>query len=102
MKLSQFKREVVSIKGQHKVRYTYTGYVSKNRAGGLQQLKQENIKTVHQYESDNPHKCHVLLLDKYISQLPEDAKRKDQYYVRPKPAKPKDRTTPWFMAVHIG
>ena len=101
LKLSQFKREVVKIEGHHKVRYTYTEYVSKNRVGGLKQLKQQN-KIVHQYESDDLHRCHVLLLDKYISKLPEEAKRKDLFYVRPKPAKPKDHTTPWFTAVSIG
>ena len=91
----------MKIEGHHKVRYTYTEYVSKNRVGGLKQLKQQN-KIVHQYESDDLHRCHVLLLDKYISKLPEEAKWKDLFYVRPKPAKPKDHTTPWFMAVSIG
>ena len=71
LKLSQFKREVVKIEGQHKVRYTYTEYGSKNRVGGLKQLKLQN-KVVHQYESDDLHRCHVLLMDKYISKLPEE------------------------------
>ena len=101
LKLSQFTRELVTINGRHKVRYTYTEYVSKNRAGGLKQLKQEN-KVVHQYESANIERCHVLLLDKYISKLPEEAKRKDLFYLRPRTVKPKDHTSPWFTASPIG
>lgn len=34
----------------------------------------------HQYESDHAHRCHVVLLDKYISKLTKDAKRKDLFY----------------------
>ena len=101
LKLSQFKREVVAIEGQHKVCYTYTEYVSKNRADGLKQLKQQN-KTAQQYQSNHAHRCHVVLLDKCISKLPEDAKQKDLLYVRPKPTKPKNHSTPWFMAISIG
>ena len=100
LKLSQFKREVVKFEGRHKVRYTYTEYVSKNRAGGLKQLKQDN-KTVHQYESENLERCHVLLLDKYISKLPEEAK-KDLFHLRPKPHKPKDPLALWYMAIPVG
>ena len=40
LKLSQFRREVVPVDGKHLVRYTYTEYVSKNRSGGLKQIKQ--------------------------------------------------------------
>ena len=101
LKLSQFNREVVNFEGRHKVRYTYTEYVSKNRAGGLKQLNQDN-KTVHQYESENLERCHVLLLDKYISKLPEEAKKKDLFYLRPKPHKPKDPLAPWYMAIPVG
>ena len=42
LKISQLKRSVVKLTGKHAVRYTYTEHVSKNRAGGLKQIKQAN------------------------------------------------------------
>ena len=101
LKLSQFSREVLKVEGRHLVRYTYNEYVSKNRSGGLKQLKQGN-KTVHQYESENVDRCHVIILDKYFSKLPEEAKRKDIFYLKPKVSTPKDPLTPWYTAVPIG
>ena len=101
LKLSQFTREVVLAEGKHLVRYTYTEYVSKNRSGGLKQIQQGN-KTVHQYESENVERCHVLLLDKYFSKLPKEAKDKDIFYLKPKNVAPKDPISPWFTAVPIG
>ena len=65
LKLSQLCREVVTVNGEATVRYTYTEYGSKNRSGGLKQLRQEN-KVIHQYESANAERCPVRLLDKYI------------------------------------
>ena len=62
MKLSQLKGEVVSLQGSMKVCYTYTEHGTKNRSGGLKQLKMEN-RTVWQYESENANRCYVLLLD---------------------------------------
>ena len=101
LKLSQLTREVVKLDGKTLVRYTYTEYVSKNRAGGLKQIRQDN-KTVHQYESDNVERCHVLILDKYISKLPKEAKAKDIFYVRPKAKAPQDPLSPWYNAVPVG
>ena len=76
LKLSQFTREVVTINGKKLVRYTYTECGSKNRSGGLKQLQQAN-KVVHQYESVDIPRCHVLLMDKYMAKLPAEAKAKD-------------------------
>ena len=74
LKLSQLRREVVTVNGEATVRYTYTEYGSKNRSGGLKQLSQKN-KVVHQYESANAERCPVHLLDKYISKLPPMPRR---------------------------
>ena len=52
LKISQLQQEYVKCKGKCLVRYTYTEFVSKNRAGRLKQIKQSN-KVVHQYESEN-------------------------------------------------
>ena len=43
---SQLKQEVVKLNGKSVIRHTYTGYISKNRAEGLKQIKQAN-KIVH-------------------------------------------------------
>ena len=58
---SQLKREYVEVGGKKLVRYTYTEYVSKNHSGGIKQLR-ENNKEVHQYQSTNLERCHVLIL----------------------------------------
>ena len=39
LKPSQLIREVVKVNGKSLVRYTYTEFISKNRVGGLKQLK---------------------------------------------------------------
>ena len=101
LKLSQLKREVVQVNGTAKVCYTYIEYVSKNRSGGLKQLKMEN-KIVRQYESERIDRCHVLLLHKYIQHLPSKAKKKDVFYMKPKSATPEDPNAPWYYSVPIG
>ena len=75
--------------------------MSKNRAGGLKQIKQAN-KIVHQYESTDLNRCHVLLLDKYLSKLPREAHQKDIFYLRAKAALPADAEDPWFTPVPVG
>ena len=79
LKLSQLKREVVQVNGTPKVCYMYIRYVSKNRSGGLKQLKMEN-KIVRQYESERIDRYHVLLLDKYIQHLSSEATKK-MYFI---------------------
>ena len=101
LKLSQFTREVVTVNGKTLVRYTYTECGSKNRSGGLKQLHQAN-KIVHQYESEDIPRCHVLLLDKYIAKSPAEAKAKDIFYMKPKTVQPKYPCAPWFTTVPIG
>ena len=83
LKLSQFTREVVTVNGKKLVHYTYTECGSKNRSGRLKQLHKPN-KNVHQYESEDIPRCHVLLLDKYIAKLPAEAKAKDIFDMKPK------------------
>ena len=73
LKLSQVKREVVTIEGRHRSRYTYTEHGSKNRQKGLKQLHLDN-KIVHQYETpESKERCHVAILDLYLSKLPSGA-----------------------------
>ena len=75
LKLSQFKRTENG--------YKYTENSSKNRSGGLAQLHLKN-KSVDVYR--NPEagdRCHCRILDVYISKLPQAAKEKDLFYMRP-------------------
>ena len=56
---------------------------SKNRSGGLFQLRVEN-KVVPIYTCKLlGERCHVYLLDKYISKLPPKAFEMDCFYMRP-------------------
>ena len=91
----------MNVDGKLLVRYTYTEHGSKNQSGGLKQLRLEN-KVVHQYESTDIQRCHVLLLDKYISKMPQDAKKKDNFYLKPKATAPVDPCLPWFTSVPLG
>ena len=68
--------------------------------GGIKQLKQEN-KAVHQYKSACVERCHVHLLDKYISKLPPEAREKDIFYLKPRANVPQDPMAPWYLSVPV-
>ena len=46
-------------------------------------------------------RCHVHILDMYLSKLPEDAISKDVFYLRPLSGVPTS-PSPWFQSVPIG
>ena len=99
LKLSQLVRNVSP---EGKLRYTYTENCSKNRAGGFNQLKVPN-KVVHQYQDlGSGDRCHVYILDKYISKLPCNALKQDAFYLRPVVKMPLDVSAPWYTSVPIG
>jgi hypothetical protein len=94
LKLSHLKR------GSDK--YVYHENVSKNRNGSFKQLHVRS-KVVPVYSCPEAGKrCPVYLLDLYISKLPEEAKEKDQLYVRPLKKQPDDASKPWYSTVPIG
>ena len=70
-------------------------------SGGLKQLKQAN-KVVHQYESSDMERCHVLLMDKYMSKLPPEAKSRDLFYLKQKTEIPVDPCAPWYTSKQTG
>jgi hypothetical protein len=75
LKLSQFQRCEDS--------YVYHENTSKNRNWSIKQLHIRK-KVVPIYSCPQAgDQCPVSLLDKYISRLPEEAKEKDIFYVRP-------------------
>ncbi len=83
-------------------RYVYKEKSSKNRQGGIAQLKLEH-KTVPIFSnSEAGVRCPVHLIDKYISKLPLDAVKKDIFYCRPLPNVPVDETKPWYVATPVG
>ena len=47
-------------------------------------------------------RCHVYLLDLYISKLPPEARERDFFYARPLYDIPKDPSKPWYCAAPIG
>ena len=80
--------------------YTYVEHGSKNRSGGLAQLRQEN-KCVPCYSiPDKAPRCLVFLLDLYLRKLPKYAFEHDVLYCRPKIKMPLDG--PWYDPVPVG
>ena len=97
LKLSQFVR--LHTPCDH---YIYTENSSKNRSGGFAQLHLENkvVPIFHNPDADN--RCHVKLLDLYISKLPNEVTRSDYFYARPLTKVPTDPLKPWFAASPVG
>ena len=94
LKLSQLQRLT------NPGRYVYTENTSKNRGGGLGQLSLEH-KRVPVYTSvTGESKCHVRLLDKYISKLPSSAKQRDCFYLQPLSQASEGK--PWFSVQPCG
>ena len=82
--------------------YTYVECGSKNRSGGLSQLRIDN-KCVPCYAvPEMTPQCLVFLLDLYLSKLPEFAFKQNILYCRPKHQVPKDESSPWYDAVAVG
>ena len=98
LRLSQLKRTENG--------YTYTENASKNRSGGLAQLRVKNkaVDILENPEAGN--RCHCRLLDLYIEKLPSEAIEKDLFYCRPIENKsdqaPTCSRSVWFYAIPIG
>ena len=83
-------------------RYVYYENVSKNRNGSFKQLHIKN-KVVPVFACPEAgERCPVRILDQYISKLPEEAKQKDLFYVRPLEKKPLELSKPWYSSVPLG
>lgn len=60
-------------------------------------------KTVVQYARQLAgERCHVNLLQLYLSKLPESAFQRDIFYMRRRPAIPDSPTTPWYTNSPLG
>ena len=82
--------------------YVYTENSSKNRPGGFGQLKVQHKSVTIVANPNVGERCHVFLLDKYISKLPVDAIEKDLLYCRPLSIITKEENMPWYTAVPVG
>ena len=100
LKLSQVRKEVTIVHGKTVNSYVYEEFGSKNNQGGFTSLNLQN-KVVKQHES-SAIKCHIKILDKYFQVLPEDAKSKDVFYLKPLKNVPTVANAPWFSSVPIG
>ena len=47
-------------------------------------------------------RCHVALLDLYLSKIPSDALQKDNFYLCPLQKKPDNPGAPWFSSMQVG
>ena len=96
LKISQLSRS------SNPDRYVYTENGSKNHSGGFMQLHVEN-KVVPIYASkDFGDRCHVRLLDLYLSKIPERARKLDVFYLRPLPGVPANPEKPWYAVAPCG
>ena len=83
-------------------RYLCLEHSSKNRPGGVDQVKLDHKSVTIVANSSVGEMCPVFILDKYISKLPNAAIEKELFYCRPLPSIPKDVNDPWYVAVPIG
>ena len=64
-------------------RYVYTENTSKNRYGGLKQMRVKNKLVPIVAVPECGERCHVYVLDTYLAKLPPEALEKDNFYVQP-------------------
>ena len=80
----------------------YTEYGSKNRPGGSHQRNQDN-KVVTQFaKPELGDKCHVFLLELYLSKLPDSALQRDIFYMKAKARIPDSPGDPWYTDAPLG
>ena len=96
LKLSQLTRKT------DPDRYIYTEHASKNRSGALQQMRVENKIVPVIANPEAGIRCHVAILDLYLSKIPASAVSKDVFYLQPVPKVPSDSSKPWFLVIPVG
>ena len=83
-------------------RYVYVENSSKNRPGGLNQMKLSHKSGTIVASDSSGDKCPVFILDMYISKLPAAAREKDLFYCRPLAVTPKGIDDSWYVAMPVG
>jgi len=84
------------------LRYIYTENASKNRPGGMAQMRVKNKIVPILAVQESGTRCHVYVLDLYMKKLPAEAFSLNNFYVQPCPRVPNGPTKPWFSANPIG
>ena len=79
----------------------YIENVSKICQGGISQVRLKNKWVEIRENSDAGERCHCRLLDLYTSKMPEDAKSKDLFYLRPL-EKVKNDEGVWYYSAPVG
>ena len=83
-------------------RYIYRENASKNRQGGIIQMRLEHKSVTIVANPLVGERCHVFLLDTYIGKLPQRAIENDVFYCKPLSDVPTNITNPWYLAVPVG
>ena len=81
-------------------RYVYTENASKNRYGGLKQMRVKNKSVPILAVPESGSRCHVYILDTYLGKLSPEALEKDNFYVQPVASF--DVSKLWYTAKAIG
>ena len=85
------------------LRYEYTENAATDQVGRQQNRLRVNSKAVKLLaDPEAGTKCHVYVLDLYLSKLPPQAFTDDNFYVKPVSVLPEDRKLPWFLSVPVG
>ena len=82
--------------------YTYVKHGSKNKVGGLAQLRLENKRVPCVAVPDMIPRCLVHLLDLYLNKLPQWAFDNDVLHYRPKQHTPVSDKIPWYDVIPVG
>ena len=80
----------------------YVEHGSKNRPGGLKDLRVENKEVTHYAVPENAPQCLVFLLNLYMKKLPKYAFESDILYLRPKRSTPEAPDIPWYEEAPVG
>ena len=96
LKLSQFKRL------HNPEKYVYTENGSKNHSGSLSERTVPNKSVPIFACRDAGDRCHVHLLDLYISRMPKKAKDLDYFYLRPLESFSCNESAPWYCNSPVG
>ncbi len=83
-------------------RYIYRENASKNKQGGVRQMKMEHKAVTIVANPTVQERCPVFILDLYLSKLPPETKEKDIFYCRPVTTFLQKHGDPWFLAVPVG
>lgn len=88
------------VRGYQPDKYTYYEHGSKNHQGGVSDTSDGKVVTI--VRRPNHSRCHVVLLDFYLSKVPSECITNDsKFYLQPLPFTPTG-SRPWFYTDPVG